>query len=330
MGGGSAAGGTLLPVPGPTPAQDTGCTQPSPPPCPRHPLPGGPAPGAAASPWVPGSLGPPRATAFLQACGCTHVGSAGGRRGRGLTLSSPSLSLSHCGGEREGVSQPHSTPHAGRAGIGRHWGRGKECGRLGLGWGCPRPHRAPRVGAPSKPGVCGAGKAEARPRGTARRQVRRPKADAAGKPRAPPRSGPASGRQGRGEAGGQGPWGRRGLGQRGPAGRAPGVPAPHAPHAEQKSVSMSVLLGLRQATNGPWCCIFSRQRFRKGGCWTPTDPAREDTRAPPGSHGWRGRATAPPGTRACRAHGRAAVPGQRALSPAAEGRVDHLLATEPC
>lgn len=118
-------------------------------------------------------------------------------------------------------------------------------------------------------------------------------------------------------------------GQRGPAGRAPGVPAPHAPHAEQKSVSTSVLLGLRQATNGPWCCIFSRQRFRKGGCWTPTDPAREDTRAPPGSHGWCVRATPPPGTRACRAHGRAAVPGQRALSPVAEGRVDHLLATEP-
>lgn len=117
MRGGSAAGGTLLPVPGPTPAQDTGCTQPSPPPCPRHPLPGGPAPGAAASPWVPGSLGPPRATAFLQACGCTHGGSAGGRRGRGLTLSSPSLSLSHCGGEREGVSQSPTAPHmqAGRA-----------------------------------------------------------------------------------------------------------------------------------------------------------------------------------------------------------------------
>lgn len=208
-------------------------------------------------------------------------------------MSSPSLSLSHCGGEREGVSQPHSTPHAGRAGIGHHWDQGKECGRLGLGWGCPRPHRAPRVGAPSKPGVCGAGKAEARPRGTARRQVRRPRADTAGKPRAPPRSGPALGRQGRGEAGRQGPWGRRGLGQRGPAGRAPGVPAPHAPHAEQKSVSTSVPLGLRQATNGPWRCIFSRQRFRKGGCWTPTDPAREDTRAPPGSHGWRGRATAP-------------------------------------
>lgn len=97
--------------------------QPSPPPCPRHPLPGGPAqtaacaPGAAASPWVPGSLGPPRATAFLQACGCTHGGSAGGRRGRGLTLSSPSLSLSHCGGEREGVSQSPTAPHmqAGRA-----------------------------------------------------------------------------------------------------------------------------------------------------------------------------------------------------------------------
>lgn len=258
-------------------------------------------------------------------------GERGRAAGKGAYLVVPvALAVTLWGRERGGESEPHSTPHAGRAGIGRHWGRGKECGRLGLGWGCPRPHRAPRVGAPSKPGVCGAGKAEARPRGTARRQVRRPRADAAGKPRAPPRSGPALGRQGRGEAGRQGPWGRRGLGQRGPAGRAPGVPAPHAPHAEQKSVSTSVPLGLRQATNGPWCCIFSRQRFRKGGCWTPTDPAREDTRAPPGSHGWCLRATPPPGTRACRAHGRAAVPGQRALSPAAEGRVDHLLATEPC
>lgn len=132
---------------------------------------------------------------------------------------------------------------------------------------------------------------------------------------------------GRGRA--SGPLGKTRAGPAGASREAPGVPAPHAPHAEQKSVSTSVPLGLRQATNGPWRCIFSRQRFRKGGCWTPTDPAREDTRAPPGSHGWCVRATPQPGTRACRAHGRAAVPGQRALSPAAEGRVDHLLATEP-
>lgn len=51
----------------------------------------------------------------LQDTACWGGGQRAGEGSEGLTLSSPSLSLSHCGGrEREGDSAPHSTQHGTR------------------------------------------------------------------------------------------------------------------------------------------------------------------------------------------------------------------------
>lgn len=126
--GNSASGARSDPSPG------HGLHSAQPPALPTAPPPGGPrarSRSLAVGPREPGAPQSHSLSAGLR----VHPRGEGGRRGRGLTLSSPSLSLSHCGGEREGVSQSPTAPHmqAGRAsgvtGVGGRsvggWARGR-------------------------------------------------------------------------------------------------------------------------------------------------------------------------------------------------------------